>query len=133
MDGKNYRNVGMSADDLRIIMVNNPECLVQLDHYRNKQTLAMIVAIPAGILIGWPIGGYLGSGGEWEDSYNIMLGVGASLIIVGVIIESSSSKYLEKAVADYNNKIVARAGELRINPVYYQQNQVFGLNVMWRF
>lgn len=102
-DGVEYRKVGMSGGDLRYEMAGSEEAQTHMEKYKTANTWAAVTGIPGGFLVGWPLGGYLGSGGEWPDSYTTMIVIGAPLAIISMVFESSAGRNLKKAVGLYND------------------------------
>ena len=131
--GSIIKKVGVSANGLRSIMSKNSECISALDSYKSKKTLAMIIGIPGGFLTGYPLGFYLGSGGKWKDSFNVMLGIGIPLSIVSMIIEGSSTKFLKKAVSIHNSAILSYINGCNLSLKYNSNNNTMGINVLLSF
>jgi hypothetical protein len=132
LDGINYIKVNNNATSLRLIMKDFDECLVELDRYQKRKALGMITGFPGGFLIGWPLGGYLGSGGEWKDSYNIMLAIGIPLTIISTILDHSAINCLKNAVSIYNSKQSISLNKFSIN-IGYQRNMNIGVNFLYSF
>ena len=103
INGERYKNVGFSGSDLSDAMWGNERAQQQMKKYRTAKTFSLITAIPGGFLIGWPIGAYIGSGGEWKDSYTTMLIVGAPLAMASIILEGIANRKIKKAVRIYND------------------------------
>ncbi|MBL1215613.1 MAG: hypothetical protein HND52_19760 [Ignavibacteriae bacterium] len=102
--------VDLDVDNLEEIMSNNEESLDLLNSYTTNSTVSKIFGYPGGFLIGWPLGGYLGSGGEWKDGYTTMLIVGGGLTLVSIIFESIADNKLEESVSKYNstNSVISK-------------------------
>ncbi|MBL1214660.1 MAG: hypothetical protein HND52_14995 [Ignavibacteriae bacterium] len=107
-DSVNY--VDLDVDNLEEIMSDNEESLDLLNSYTTNSTVSKIFGYLGGFLIGWPLGGYLGSGGEWKDGYTTMLIVGGGLTLASIIFESIADNKLEESVSKYNstNSVISK-------------------------
>ncbi|MDH3890155.1 MAG: hypothetical protein OEV49_03650 [candidate division Zixibacteria bacterium] len=114
VDGGEYQKVGMSGGDLRYELGGNDEAMAYMDKYESANTWAAVTGIPGGFLVGWPLGGYIGSGGEWKDSYTTMVAIGAPLSIISMVLESSAGRNLKKAVGLHNDAETQSLG-LKLN------------------
>lgn len=102
IDGQTFTKVGYTGSRLYDEMEGHQEAQARLLQYRSAKSWALVSGIPGGILLGWPLGAYAGSGGEWEDSYTTMIIVGGSLAVVSMILEATATRHLKEAVALYN-------------------------------
>lgn len=131
-DGTHFERVGVSANGLRTMMSANQEATKQLDSYKSKETAAAVIGIPAGFLIGWPIGANIG-GKEWSSSYTTMIVAGASLAVVGMIVESSGTKNLKKAVDIYNGNDQSMLDHLNVGLYCSRDYRTQGLRLSYSF
>ncbi len=132
IDGENYRKVGSGASDLFTIMSDNPAAIAELDVYRSKKAAAMFTGIMGGILLGWPLGGYLATD-EWKDGYNIMIGVGIPLAVVSGLLESSATGKLKNAVSIYNDSLAMDAGRFRFDIGFAEKPDITGIELRLSF
>lgn len=102
VDGEDFHRVGRSAEDLKGEMFGNDEALAHMDRYSHRKTVAMMLGVPGGALLGWPTGGYL-AGGEWTNGYTNMVTIGGAMVVVSLIFDALASNALKQAVATYND------------------------------
>jgi hypothetical protein len=102
VDGNKFNKVGMSGDKLASEMEGNEPASTEMSKYKSNKTTATIIGVPAGFLIGWPIGGSLGGG--WREEYGYMLGAGGALAVISFVLEASSTSHLKKAVRIFNGE-----------------------------
>ena len=120
IDSVNYENI--DTDKLKELIGDNVESIELLNSYSTNTTISKVFGYPGGFLIGWPLGGYLGSGGEWKDGYTTMLLIGSGLVIVSIVFESIANNKLEESVSKYNS---------RANPISSKVKIDFGYNPMY--
>jgi hypothetical protein len=128
-DSVNY--VDMDIDNLKEIMVDNEESIDLLNSYTTNSTVSKIFGYPGGFLIGWPLGGYLGSGGEWKDGYTTMLLVGGGLTLASIIFESIADNKLEESVSKYNstNSVISK---VQFGLGYCKEGKNFSIAIQFR-
>jgi len=100
-DGHKYKGVGIGAKDLRGIMYDCSDCILELNKYRSRATISMITGGTGGALIGWPLGAAIG-GREWDGTSTAMVGTGSALAVLSFFLQSSANGHLRKAVDQYN-------------------------------
>ncbi len=132
-DGLAFKNVGFSGSELRDEMRGDEKAQAHMTKYKSSKTWAAITGWPGGFLLGWPIGGYLGSGGEWKDSYTTMMIIGAPLAVISTIFEASATRNLKKAVALHNGEEHSLGFMLDIRPTEYTQQMTPILGLKYEF
>jgi hypothetical protein len=108
-DGINFSKVGYSGKGLSNAMYGDQEAQSEMGKYKSLMTVSLIAAVPGGFLIGWPIGAYIGSS-DWKDGYTTMEIVGGSLAVVSMVLESSATSHMKKAVEVYNGNQSPKVG-----------------------
>jgi hypothetical protein len=126
-DSINYEK--LNDDTLQNFIKDNTEALEFFNSYKTNRTFSLIFGYSGGFLVGWPLGGYLGSGGDWKDGYTTMLIVGGSLVILSIVFESIASNNLEKAVDTYNHHLIEN--NFKINIGFYPNKKEISLLVMY--
>jgi len=104
VDGWEFKKVGFSGSSLYFKMEGNEEAQLHMKKYKSAKTWELVTAIPGGFLVGWPLGAYLGSGGEWKDSYTTMIIIGVPLGLVSLVFESLATRNLKEAVKLFNGE-----------------------------
>jgi hypothetical protein len=112
--GMSYEKVGISGTSLRTAMEGNEAAQAEMGKYNTNSTFATITGMPAGFLIGWPLGGYLASG-EWEEQWTTWYTIGVPLAIVSTIFTAAAKTNVKRAVSIYND-----------------EEQSIGFDVKWR-
>jgi hypothetical protein len=94
-------NYGLKMKEVIPIIRVNDEAYVKIQNARSKKTIADILGIAGGLLIGWPVGIII-AGGEpnWVSAT-----IGAGLVIIAIPISLSSHKDAREAVGIYNRSI----------------------------
>lgn len=100
----------IKPDQVMRIMSGKSEALQQYNSGRSLNIAGQIIAYPCSFLLGWDLGTRIG-GGEGND---VLLGVGASGIVIGLIMSLYGESKMKTAVQLYNSKIS--------NTVSYQIN-----------
>ncbi|MFQ5500190.1 MAG: hypothetical protein ACE5FH_11020 [Candidatus Zixiibacteriota bacterium] len=132
-DGVQFKKVGRSGDGLYWEMEGNEKAQAHMKKYKKGMTWATVTAVPGGFLIGWPIGGYIGSGGEWKDSYTTMMIIGAPLAVVSTLLEGSAKRHLTKAVDLYNRDESSIGFMLNIKPAGADHSVAFIAGLKYQF
>ena len=104
VDGGEFKKVGFSGSSLYLEMQDNEKAQLHMKKYKSAKTWAAVTGYPGGFLVGWPLGAYLGSGGEWKDSYTTMIIIGAPLAVISIVFEGSATRNLKKAVRLFNGE-----------------------------
>lgn len=122
----------IDTDKLTELMGENNESIELLNSYSTNLTISKVFGYPGGFLIGWPLGGYLGSGGEWKDGYTTMLLVGGGLAIVSIVFESMANNKLEESVSKYNSSINSLSRKVKVGIGYNKVCNNFSLHIQYR-
>ena len=130
-DGKTFKKV--DCDTLSLMMKGNLKSIELLGSYKKNNTFSKLFGISGGFLIGWPIGGYIGSGGNWKDSYTTMLGIGVALTAVGIIFETTASNRLKESVDNFNKESLSTLSKLKLNLGYQEYDKTFSINLKSNF
>jgi len=131
VDSVNYESI--DTDKMKDIMNENNEAIELLDKYSTYHTLSIVTGIPGGFLVGWPLGGYLGSGGDWKDGYTAMLVAGGGLTILSFIFDSTANNSLEESIEMHNNHQLSLIESFNINLGYCSKKEVVMINVIFHF
>ena len=131
-DGVEYHSVGMSGTGLYNEMSGNEAAQAKMDSYKKNATLSMLTAIPGGFLVGWPLGGYIGSS-EWKDGYTTMMMIGVPLSIVSIVTETAAKRNLKEAVSIYNGETTALSLGLKYQPTINGQDNNLLFSVSYSF
>ena len=123
IDSINYSEV--KTAELKEIMKDNAKALKLMDSYRSNETASEIFAIPGGALIGWPLGGYIGSGGKWNNGYTAMIITGCTLSVIAFLFESHANSKLYEAVSEYNNGTTSISDKINFELRYVNSIQSF--------
>ncbi len=84
--------------DLVKTMESNQQAFEMIKKAQTNQSLASVIGLVGGGLVGWPIGTAIGGG----DANWVLAGVGAGLIGVSIPLSSSANKKTKEAVETYN-------------------------------
>ena len=114
-DSINYEK--LNTDTLKVMIKDNSKALEFINSFETNRTISTIFGYSGGFLVGWPLGGYLGSGGYWKDGYTTMLIVGGGLVVLSIVFESFASSDLEQAVETYNNSL--SENDFKVSLGYY--------------
>ncbi len=91
----NGQMIGLS--DIAAIVDSNSVARQEMQIAKKRNLIGKAFAIPAGFLIGYPIGTQLGGGEpEWG-----LAGVGAGMFIIAVMFEKSAHKHTDRAISEY--------------------------------
>jgi hypothetical protein len=131
-DDIHFHNVGATAKTLRQVMADNDEAVAQLNSYKSKKVAGAVLGIPGGVLIGWPLGATI-AGQDWKDSYTVMMAVGIPLGIADIILESSATKNLKRAVAIYNGEEQSCLDHVGVNLCLFRKSKFPGLRLSYSF
>lgn len=91
----------MTMGELANTLKTNSEAYELIKPAKSNNTLATILGVGGGALIGWPIGTALGGG----DPNWVLAGVGAGLLVIAIPISSSANKKAKEAVELYNSSL----------------------------
>ncbi|MES0491193.1 MAG: hypothetical protein ABUK01_14440 [Leptospirales bacterium] len=101
-NGDTFHNVGYGNTKLKKAFSTNSESLQHYNKFKRIKPLSMGFAIAGGLLIGWPLGTYLGSN-VWTSTETILLSAGLGIAITGLIIDALANRNLKQAAKIYNN------------------------------
>jgi hypothetical protein len=133
LDGGEFETVDRDGGELRTLMNENEKCIEYLDRFKSNTTLAAVAGVPGGVLVGWPIGGYLGSGGEWKKSYTIMLVIGVPLATLSTILENKAKSNLEQAVAIYNKEKLGFLSNFKLSYNYHKTTRDYKMSIKYHY
>jgi hypothetical protein len=122
----------IDTDKLTELMGENNESIELLNSYSTNLTISKVFGYPGGFLIGWPLGGYLGSGGEWKDGYTTMLLVGAGLAIVSIVFESTANNKLEESISKYNSSLNTLSSKVKVGIDYNKVCKNISLHIRYQ-
>ena len=89
----------LNMNQLVNAMKPNEQAFSQIKSAQSTYTLATIVGIAGGFMVGWPIGTAIGGG---EPNWT-MAGIGAGLIVVSIPISQKFNKQAKQAVGTFNS------------------------------
>ncbi|MFZ1683490.1 MAG: hypothetical protein WAU88_05090 [Candidatus Zixiibacteriota bacterium] len=102
-DSVTFQGAGATGDNVKALVGDDSVAVRELSSYASSMGLSYATGIPGGLLLGWPLGGAL-AGHKWDDTYTIMAAIGAPLVILSTVFETSADKHMKKAVASYNQR-----------------------------
>jgi len=126
---KEYKRLDDDGNELKNLLKGNTETIQSLESYENNLLTSKILGYPGGFLVGWPIGGYLGSGGKWNETYSIMMLVGAPLTIFSLILESKANSNIREAISIYNKSKLGLLDNIHLNLGYYEHSETVLVNI----
>jgi hypothetical protein len=131
--GMSWTKIGVTGSALREAMSGNDSARTEMDRFKTNNTVAVVTSIPAGFLIGWPLGSYVASG-DWKDSYTTMYYIGVPLAVVSTIFEITAKGHLKRAVRIYNGEEQALQLKVTVQRPYASTDSgTLMLGVAWRF
>lgn len=126
-----FRSLEDDGDDLKLLLKENTESVKQLESYESNLLTSKILGYPGTFLIGWPIGGYLGSGGKWNKTYSVMMLVGAPLTIFSLILESKANNNIREAISLYNKSKIGLLDKIQLNLGYSKHSETLLFNITY--
>lgn len=99
--GRVWQNgIKLRPEQVRTAMSGNTEALQQYNNGRSLYVAGMIIAYPSALLMGWDLGTRLGGG----EGNGILLGVGITGTVVGLIMGLTGESQIKQSVQLYNSK-----------------------------
>ncbi len=97
-----YQNGNMlNVKQLAQVVKSNQQAYDKVQSAQGNNTLANILSIPGGFLIGWPLGTAIAGG---EPNW-LLAGVGAGLIAIAIPVSITAKNQAAEGVRLYNNSL----------------------------
>lgn len=91
----------LNMNELVNLMEPDSEAYDLMRSARSNSTISQIISIPAGALIGWPLGSAIGGGDpQWG-----LAAAGAGLLVLAIPISSAGNRKAQEAIALYNGSL----------------------------
>lgn len=94
--------IKLTPELTRTVMLGNHEAIQQYNSGRSLYIVGQVISIPCAALLGWDLGSRIGSGGEEGDA--LLLGVGATGTLIGLLISFSGQNKIKTSLQLYNSK-----------------------------